>query len=241
MNRIEFMTELAALLQDISVEERTEAMQYYNDYFDDAGVENELHIINELGSPAKVAAEVKAGLGGQNQNASEYRETGYTDTRFEEKESLARKEHTGNDSDESYEYAGDKAGQQPPRTSNALKIALIILIVIVGAPVLIPIAIAIVSVVFALGLALFCFFFALVIAALAITVIGVSLFCAGIVALVPELAVGLALIGTGILLTVVGIIATVATVKLCLVVFPGIFRGLVWICRRPFEGRKAVA
>ena len=34
MNRIQFMTELAALLQDISVEERVEAMKYYNDYFD---------------------------------------------------------------------------------------------------------------------------------------------------------------------------------------------------------------
>lgn len=32
MNRIEFMTELAALLQDVPVEERREAMQYYNDY-----------------------------------------------------------------------------------------------------------------------------------------------------------------------------------------------------------------
>ena len=37
MNRIEFMTELASLLQDIPVEERKDAMQYYNDYFDDAG------------------------------------------------------------------------------------------------------------------------------------------------------------------------------------------------------------
>lgn len=36
MNRIEFMTELASLLQDIPVEERKDAMQYYNDYFDDA-------------------------------------------------------------------------------------------------------------------------------------------------------------------------------------------------------------
>ena len=29
MNRIEFMLELAALLQDVPVEERTDAMQYY--------------------------------------------------------------------------------------------------------------------------------------------------------------------------------------------------------------------
>ena len=35
MNRIGFMTQLAALLQDVPVEERREAMQYYNDYFDD--------------------------------------------------------------------------------------------------------------------------------------------------------------------------------------------------------------
>ena len=56
MNRIEFMTELAALLQDVPVEERREAMQYYNDYFDDAGEENEEQVISELGNPAKVAA-----------------------------------------------------------------------------------------------------------------------------------------------------------------------------------------
>ena len=46
MNRIEFMTELAALLQDVPVEERREAMQYYNDYFDDAGEENEEQVIS---------------------------------------------------------------------------------------------------------------------------------------------------------------------------------------------------
>ena len=62
MNRIMFMTELAALLQDISAEERVEAMRYYNNYFDDAGEENEQKVIEELGSPKKVAAEVKAGL-----------------------------------------------------------------------------------------------------------------------------------------------------------------------------------
>ena len=89
MNRIQFMTELAALLQDISVEERVEAMKYYNDYFDEAGEENEEEIVRELGSPAKVAAEVKAGLGEASSDAGEFRETGYTDTRFEQKEAPA--------------------------------------------------------------------------------------------------------------------------------------------------------
>ena len=33
MNRIEYMTKLASLLQDIPEVERRDAMKYYNDYF----------------------------------------------------------------------------------------------------------------------------------------------------------------------------------------------------------------
>ena len=85
MNRIEFMTELEKLLKEIPEEERKEAMQYYEDYFADAGLENEQHVISELESPKKVAQTIKAGLRGRGEESSEYRETGYTDTRFEEK------------------------------------------------------------------------------------------------------------------------------------------------------------
>ena len=48
MNRIEFMTELAALLQNLPEEERNDAMQYYNNYFDDAGEDKEQEVIAEL-------------------------------------------------------------------------------------------------------------------------------------------------------------------------------------------------
>ena len=37
MNREEFMAKLKALLGDIPADEREEALQYYEDYFDDAG------------------------------------------------------------------------------------------------------------------------------------------------------------------------------------------------------------
>lgn len=85
MNRIEFIAELEKLLQDISAEERQEAIQYYKDYFEDAGLENEQHIIEELKSPEKVAQTIKAGLRSSDGESGEYRETGYTDTRFEER------------------------------------------------------------------------------------------------------------------------------------------------------------
>ena len=48
MSRTEYMRELDALLHGISKEEREEAMQYYNDYFDDAGSENEEKVLQSL-------------------------------------------------------------------------------------------------------------------------------------------------------------------------------------------------
>ena len=62
MNRQEFMKQLEMLLSDISQAEREEALQYYNDYLDDAGIENEEESIGSLGSPAQVAANIKEGL-----------------------------------------------------------------------------------------------------------------------------------------------------------------------------------
>ena len=60
MNRIEFMEELSGLLQDIPEEDRMDALNYYNDYFVDAGAENEKNVIDELVSPENVAAKIKA-------------------------------------------------------------------------------------------------------------------------------------------------------------------------------------
>ena len=51
MNRFEYMRRLEALLSDISPSEKEEALTYYNDYFNDAGQENEQQVIKELGSP----------------------------------------------------------------------------------------------------------------------------------------------------------------------------------------------
>lgn len=62
MNREQFIAQLARLLQDLPPAERQEAIRYYQEYFDDAGEENEDTVIQELGSPGKVAASIKANL-----------------------------------------------------------------------------------------------------------------------------------------------------------------------------------
>ncbi len=233
MNRIEFMTELAALLQDVPEEERRDAMKFYNDYFDDAGEENEQQVIAELENPAKVAATIKEDLGSAARESGEYTEKGYKDSRFENKEMPAGRDYQGT----GYESYGE---QTPPRTNSALKIFLIILLVIFGAPVIIPIAIAVIAVFGACGIALLALFLSLIVASAAVVFAGVCVFIAGVLSLIPEIAVGLALIGTGLILTAIGVVATVASTRLCLIVLPGICRGFIWILRWPFQ-RRVVA
>ena len=72
MTRAKFMSELERLLADIPESERTEALQYYNDYFDDAGAENELRVLVELGSPYEVAQSIKAGLNIEVEKSNNY-------------------------------------------------------------------------------------------------------------------------------------------------------------------------
>ena len=55
MNRVEFMESLSRLLQDIPEEDRIDALKYYNDYFDDAGSENEQNVERKK-QPKKQAA-----------------------------------------------------------------------------------------------------------------------------------------------------------------------------------------
>ena len=65
MNRAGFMSQLESYLADIPAAEREEALQYYNDYFEDAGAENEASVISSLGSPREIADNIKAELKGE--------------------------------------------------------------------------------------------------------------------------------------------------------------------------------
>lgn len=72
MNKQEFLRQLEYLLRDIPQNERREAMEYYQNYFEDAGPENEAKIIEELGSPQEVAASIKKNLFGEDYGAYDF-------------------------------------------------------------------------------------------------------------------------------------------------------------------------
>lgn len=82
MNKQVFLQELGYLLQDISDEDREDALGYYKDYFEDAGKKNETKILNELQSPERVAALIKAGLNDNFEETIEYSESSMGDSRY---------------------------------------------------------------------------------------------------------------------------------------------------------------
>ena len=233
MNRIEFMTELASLLQDIPAEERREAMAYYNDYFDEAGVENEAQVIAELGNPEKVSAIIKEGIDGFDESAGEFTDTGYHDPKYEEQD-VPEPRYVNNKANNHEENKKERW------TSKPLKFILIVAIIICAVPVIGPLLLGIVAAAIGILLALSMTVIAIVVASIAVVIAGIAVLVTGIVSMFGEIAAGLALSGIGLILIPLGMIATVASVKLCTVVFPAIIRGIVWVCRRPFQ-RKAVA
>lgn len=230
MNRIEFMTKLASLLQDVPAEERREAMKYYNDYFDDAGIENEEQVIKELGSPEKIATMLKESISGYAGTEGEFTDAGYRDPKYEKQEVPESK----------VIRQQDNAEKKERWTSKPLKIILIVAIVLCAVPVIVPIIAGILAAVVGCILALAGVLIAIVIASIAVIISGIVILVMGVLHLFSEFAVGLALAGIGLILLPLGLIAVVASVKLCIVVVPGIIRGIVWLIRKPFH-RKVVA
>ena len=119
MNRAEFMRRLTELLGDVPPSEREEAIQYYNDYFDDAGAENESGVIASLGTPEELARAIKAGLsdGG---NGGEFTESGFSGYTQIHRDEMIRTEDAARQSGYSNNYANAGAGgSNGTRTGNA--------------------------------------------------------------------------------------------------------------------------
>ena len=77
MNRTEFMQAFQNALYDVPSEERDAALEYYNDYLDDAGPEKEEQILQEWGSPERLAQSIRGGMNGKLENG-EFTEHGFS-------------------------------------------------------------------------------------------------------------------------------------------------------------------
>lgn len=219
MNRFEYMRRLEELLADISPSEKEEALTYYNDYFNDAGEENEQLVIEELGTPEQVAAVVKEGLG-----------LGPANGQPQQSIPEASQQQT--------QYQG-----QPVQGATQQKKGMpgwAITLIVIGLVFCSPVLLALLCVVFALVIAVFSVVFGLIIAfgASTLALYGAAIVCflLGIfICPVSGLLAG-ALLGTGFLAAAIGILFMLLTVLSCMSV-PALCKGTAWLWRKLFHKR----
>lgn len=223
MNREQFMRELECLLQNISPTEREEALQYYNDYFDDAGAENEKDVIEALGNPAKIAENIKRDLYGG----------GYADNMYQRETNHNRSVST---------YTQPAWQNQPVQEKSKLPTWAIVLIVIgcvVFSPIWVPVAASVVSFIIGLIVSWFSMILGFGVASIVLFVIAIAILFLGVPACVGSVPAGLLIIGIGLIIGGIGILFLMLTVAMAGIATPAIIRGITVLCQKIF-GKKAV-
>lgn len=264
MNRTEFLAQLERLLFDISQQERDEALDYYENYFDDAGPENEASVIRELGSPGKVAATIKADLQGGQGRYGEYTERGYEDERFRENDQVPQPiklEKEQQDSrtsrsteeqerakranyyrDRSYQTQGNaqqrhKAYERKNQRS-AGTWALIIIAIVFASPIWLGLGGGLIGLIFGLLGGLIGILFGAGFGGAGLAIGGFVTAIMGIVKMFSNPALGLFTFGSGLLLFVLGMLFIIAFVWLAFRLTPAIIRGTINLIQKLFHRGK---
>ncbi len=71
MTRTEYLAQMERYLKRLPQKDYQEAMDYFTEYFDEAGIENEAQVIDELGSPKEAASEIIASVLGKHMDTPE--------------------------------------------------------------------------------------------------------------------------------------------------------------------------
>ncbi len=217
MSKNEFLDRLFQLLSDLSPEERDEAIAYYREYIEDAGFGNEGKILEELGTPEGVAAEIKSGMANKDNQDINY------------------SSNTVKDSPEPYPFSGQGSGQNKhtyyynqenpnavvsKKGLNKPVIILIIIALVFLSPLWIGLAGTLIGVLFALLAAIF----GIIVVCAAIGIVcffaGIVLIIGGFTSLIALPILGFALIGAGLIVTAIAILLLLLTGCICFDVIP---------------------
>ena len=241
MNREEFLTRLEGMLQSISPTEKEEVLQYYRDYFEDAGPENEQSVIEALGNPADIAENIKKDL--QGDDGSRATASDHAVMEYGSPEACERDNYNGSPK------AGERGNYYDSRTSHAdtgyrepvpaekrmpgWAIVLLTLLIVFASPVLI----GLLGVLFGLLVTWFALIFSFGVTAAALFAVLFVLIIVGAMCVTLDPLVGLALAGGGLICGGIGLLFLMLTVAMAGILTPGIFSGLGWLFGRRKKGK----
>ena len=225
MNRIDFMKQLESLLQNVSQTEREEALQYYNDYFDDAGPENEKEVIEALGNPARVAENIKRDLMGNGEVHARASDRALVEYGKTQSASQSRSQQES------------KSGKTELPT---WVIVLLVVLLVLASPAILGAGVGLLGVLVGVIASWFSVIFGFGVAAVALFIVMFVLIVLGIICIFIDPLVGVSLLGSGLLCGGIGILFLMLTVAMGGVATPAICKGIAGLFqKRPAEGKES--
>ena len=234
MNKDEFLRQLEVLLSRISQEERTEALAFYRSYFEDAGEANEAKILEELESPQKVADSIIKDLGVQPGEACS---SGAQGAAAGAEWNPAVQGAAQNASKGVPQGAAQNAAYSTQEKDGMPGWAIVLLAI--TSPVWLVMILVILSPLLGIVAALFGIAIAVVAVMGALLICGVVLFGAGIgTAFAGNPAIGIGLMGGGLIVLAFGVLAVVLVVWIFGGFLPWALKGICKLCKKPFNKGK---
>jgi len=238
MKKTEFIAQLNELLQTVEDEEKEDALQYYEDYLEEAGILDDAEVPESFGTPQQVAQTVKDGLSGKFEEEAKFTERGFQG--FEDKRNQVDS-FGGVIKSENSAYEDKREDDTGKNQEKRMRFGILILIIVAG---MIggPVALSVLATVLVL---LFCGVIVVTAGLIAAAAVGISLlitgaiFCGvGIVKLLVAPFAGIVLIGGGLVSMAVGLLGTIAGIHLAVKVLPKVFRKSIEMCKKPFQKRR---
>ena len=250
MKKEAFLKELEYLLQDIPDEDKEEALSYYRDYLEEAGSENEDKVIEEFGSPERVAAIIRADVTGNLKDGGSFTEKGYEDERFKDPNyqvakrlDLPDEKEAVHGNRETYTESRTTGGtythvDEKPRSNRLLKVVLWGILIIAACPFLLGAGGIAVGAVAGIAGLIFGAVALLVVLTAAAFILGVVLIVLGAVLILTSPMDGLFLVGIAVIGISCGILGAVLIYGIFGVLIPLCFKAVCGLFKSITAGRK---
>lgn len=193
MTRNEYMEQLKRYLRRLPKEDYENAVEYFSEYFDEAGPDNEQQMMKDLGDPKEAAREVLLNLLEESVENGSAEEASSTET---------------------VKTFSEKALPEKKKRSPG-KIILLAFLVICASPVSIALLIAGLAVLAAVVLVIAAVIFSLAVTSIATIAGGIMVVGFGATLVMRSLAAACMMVGGGFLLAGAGILFGVLTVYIC--------------------------
>lgn len=208
MTRNEYMEQLKKYLKRLPKEDYDNAIEYFSEYFDEAGPENEQQVMENLGEPKEAARELLLNLLQESVGDSKDSTGGKTAV-------LAEAGFTGRSQSTAGQNSAATAHDSAEKKRSPGKIILLAVLVLCASPVSLTLLISALAVLFAVVVVIASVIFSLGVTSVATIAGGIMVAGIGATLILKSAAAACMMVGGGFLIAGAGILIGVFTIYIC--------------------------